>query len=102
MSTITINGRKFEGSNVSIIDGVVIIDGLKDGDRFSGVVRVEVTGNLVSLKADAPVVVKGNVGSVEADGPVSCGNVTGNVETDGPVTCGHVSGNVKGNMVMHS
>jgi|FAXJ01.1.fsa_nt_gi hypothetical protein len=83
MSTVTINGKTYSGRSVSILNGVVVIDGIKqDGDKLSGIVRIEVKGNLDSLKADAPVVVNGNVGSVEANGPVTCGNVTGDVKAD--------------------
>lgn len=119
MSTIMINGKSYTGKNVSIINGKVTIDGVKqDGDALMGIVKVEITGDPASIDTDAPVVVNGNVrGNVIADGPVTCGNVNGdvdadgpctchdvkgNVTADGPVTCGPVGGNVVANMVMHS
>jgi hypothetical protein len=98
MSTISINGKTYTGKNVSIINGEVIIDGVKqNGDKLQGVVRVEITGDPASIDCDAPVTVKGNVkGNVIADGPVTCGNVTGDVTADGPCTCGNVGGDDDG------
>ncbi len=97
MSTITINGKTYAGHNISVINGKVFIDGnSQDDDTLSGVVRIEVKGDLASLECDAPVVVTGNVkGNVKCDGPVTCGDVEGNVDADGPVTCGNVKGNVE-------
>jgi len=100
MSSITINGKTYTGKNsISIINGEVIIDGMpQSGERLTGVVRVEITGDPLSVTTDSPVVVKGDVkGDVKADGPVTCGEVGGNVEADGPVTCGSVRGYVEAN-----
>ena len=96
MSTITINGKTYSGKSVNIINGEVIIDGVKQtGDKLQGVVKVEITGDPASVDCDAPVTVKGNVkGNVIADGPVTCGDVSGDVDAAGPVTCGNVSGDV--------
>lgn len=118
MSTITINGKTYVGQNISVVNGKVLIDGKSQDDTLSGVVRIEVTGDLASLQCDAPVVVTGNVkgnincdgpctcgdveGDVDADGPVTCGDVKGNVEADGPCTCGKVGGNVKASIVCQS
>ena len=96
MNIITINGQTYSGKNVSIINGVVTIDGKQqDGNKLSGIVRIELTGDLANVQVDAPIVVHGNVhGSVTAEGPVTCGNVEGDVDADGPCTCGNVKGNV--------
>ena len=96
VSTITINGQTYTGRSVSIINGEVTIDGVKQsGDKLQGVVKIEVNNGLAGLTTDAPVVVNGDVhGDVHADGPVTCGDVAGNVEADGPVTCGNVTGDV--------
>lgn len=116
MNVFRINGKTYTGNNIVFLNGKVTIDGVRQDDQsLSGVVRVEVTGNLASLKCDAPVVVNGNVHGdlevdgpvtcgdvgkdVKADGPVTCGNVNGNVEADGPVTCGNVRGNVVADIV---
>lgn len=119
MSTVTINGQTFtsHGGSISIINGEVTIDGVKQtGDKLKGVVKVEITGDPLNVTIDAPVTIRGNVngdvkadgpvtcgdvgGDVEADGPVTCGNVQGNVEADGPCTCGDVGGNVEADMVV--
>lgn len=96
VSSITINGKTYTGKSVSIINGEITIDGVKQsGDKLQGVVRVEVNGGLAGLTTDAPVVVNGDVhGDVHADGPVTCGDVAGSVEADGPVTCGNVGKDV--------
>jgi hypothetical protein len=97
MSTIKINGRTFSGHNLSIANGTITIDGMRqDGDTLSGVVRVEITGNVANVECDAPLVINGNVtGDVDADGPVTCGDVHGDVGGDGPITCGNVGGDVE-------
>ncbi len=100
MSTITINGRTYKGGSISIINNKVTIDGVVQNEAFPGneVVRIEVTGDLASLKCDAPLVVTGDIkGDVEVDGPLTCGDIGGDVEADGPVTCGDVDGNVNAN-----
>ena len=119
VSTITINGQTYTGRSVNIINGEVIIDGVKQtGDKLQGVVKVEITGDPASVDCDAPVTVKGNVkgnviadgpvtcgdvgGDVDADGPVTCGNVQGDVDADGPCTCGNVGGDVTADMVIKS
>ena len=98
-SVICINGKTYVGNSVSVNNNVVYIDGKKIEDStpdVKGILRVEITGDLVSVTSDAPVSVSGSVkGDVVADGPVTCGNVFGNVKADGPVNCGNVTGNVK-------
>lgn len=95
---VSINGTSYSGNSVSIINGKVYIDGVLqngDGAPLSGVVKVEVEGNLTSLKTDASVVVKGNVtGDVDAGGSVQCGNVGGSVDSGGSTQCDDVNGDV--------
>lgn len=95
-SKITVNGKVYSGTSVTIINGKVTIDGVpQDGEPLSGVVRIEVTGDLAQLKADANVVITGNVkGNVEASGTVQCGSVGGNVDACGSVQCDTVAGDV--------
>jgi cytoskeletal protein CcmA (bactofilin family) len=101
-TTINVNGRTIhiEGNatGVSISNGVVTVGGKVVASDLSGVVRIEWSGPLASLKADAPVSVQGDVaGDVDAEGPVTCRDVTGSVRANGPVTCGRVGGNLKAN-----
>jgi hypothetical protein len=117
---VTINGKTYHGNSVSIINGVVTIDGVRQtGEPLSGVVKVEITGNLTSLRTDANVIMAGNVlgdvdagGSVQCDavgksvdagGSVQCNDVEGDVDAGGSVTCGVVGGDVDaGGSVIHS
>jgi hypothetical protein len=84
---IKINGKVYSGNVVSIINGKVTIDGVpQTGEALSGVVRVEVTGDLKSLRTDANAVVTGNVlGDVDAGGSVNCGDVEGDIDAGGSV-----------------
>lgn len=95
-STITINGRSYSGSSVSIVGDRVIIDGvLQNGDRLSGVISIEVTGDLADLTTDASATVTGDVrGNLSAGGSVTCGAVGGALNAGGSVSCGSISGRV--------
>ena len=100
----TINGVKYEGNNVSIVNGVVTIDGVvQSTDRLSGVVKIVVTGTLQSLKTDGSVTCGTVEGSVNAGGSVECGNVGGYVSACGSVKCDKVGGSVQaGGSIRHS
>lgn len=99
MVTIKINGKTFSsptGGSVNIINGRIIIDGvLQEGEKLSGVVRVEISGGLTNLKTDADVVVNGDVlGNVDAGGSIQCGAVGKNVDAGGSVQAGAVTGDI--------
>lgn len=91
-----INGLEITGNSVSVINGIVLVDGVQFGDKLPEPVRIEVEGDLVSLITGAPVTVRGSIrGDVKVDGPLTIrGSVEGNVEADGPVTCGDIGGNL--------
>lgn len=97
-TTVRINGKTYtsSSSNISIINGKVTIDGVaQDGEPLSGVVKLELTGDLASLKTDASVTMSGNVqGDVDAGGSVACGNVGKDVDAGGSVNCDNIGGNV--------
>lgn len=119
MNMIIINGKKFFGSNVSINNNSVVIDGkeIVDGEIYSEPkINIMIDGNVQNLEVDACLSIKvnGNVnklstmsGRVEVTGEVSgdvsstsgdidCGEVKGSVQTvSGDVSCGAVGGSVK-------
>jgi hypothetical protein len=119
-----INGKVYNlpphrSTSINNVNGNVsiVLDGkpwTPDGDAFpnAGHVTIEVivTGDPVSVHANAPVTVNGNVtggvkaegpvrvsgsvaGDVYAEGPINCGNVGGNAKAEGPMNCGNVQGN---------
>lgn len=92
---IIINGKTYEGNNVSIIDNVVTVDGVVLDNKDSKLATLKIEGNIVSLKTDLSVHVTGDVGSVVAGGSVHSGNVGGNVQSGGSVHCEGVRGGVQ-------
>ena len=81
MAKITIDGRTFSGNSMSIRDGVVIVDGVRQDGIVHGVVEVRV--------------VEGSLGSLETDASVTCGDIQGDVSAGGSVTCKDVSGKIE-------
>jgi hypothetical protein len=101
---ITVNGKTYQGNSVSVINGVVIIDGKKvtDKDLPDTILQIEVTGTLGELKTDASVNCDNVKGNVEAGGSVNCDTVGGNVNAGGSVNCDEVGGSVNaGGSVIH-
>ena len=98
--TININGSSYSGSNVSIINGVVTVDGVVQKQQIGHVVNVTITGDVDRIEnASGEVLVKGNVtGNVKTvSGDVNCGSVGNDVQTvSGNVTAdGSIGGSVK-------
>lgn len=99
MNTIKINGVSVNsGRNIVIRDGKVTIDGkgvTPDGKE----IKIEVTGDVASLKCDVgDVTIGGSAGSVNTmSGDVNvAGDVTGYISTmSGDVHCGKVGGSVQ-------
>jgi hypothetical protein len=91
--TITVNGSSYSGSNVSIIDGVVTVDGVIQKQKIGHLVNVTIAGDVERVENTAgDVFIRGNVtGSVEC---VDIGNdvqtISGNV-----IASGSINGNVK-------
>ncbi len=97
-STVTIDGRTFSGSSISIVNDRVIVDGVEQQGALVGPISVTVNGNADSVETTSgSVEVSGNVGRIKTmSGDVECGDVTGDVGTmSGDVTCGSIAGNVK-------
>ena len=85
MSIITIDGKSFVGNNLSIINGVVSVNGIVQNGKVSGIVKIVIEGNIDNLKTDATVEVHGNVQNIDAGGSVQCGSVGGNIDAGGSV-----------------
>ena len=98
MSTVRINGVTFSGNSVSIKNGKVSIDGEVIDTGTEKNIRIEVTGNIEKINADAcdSISVSGTAGPITTmSGDVTCGNVDGSVSTmSGDVRCGVVCGSV--------
>lgn len=95
---ITINGSRYSGTNISVINGKVIVDGVEVTPDDKAI-YIKVEGDIELLKVDVcdELSIKGDVGnasSVSGDMCIS-GNVTGNVSNvSGDVYCGTVTGSV--------
>lgn len=96
--TITINGKSYSGSNVSINSGSLTIDGVVQDDTIGHTVNIVVNGDCLDINNTAGnVSVIGSTGNVKTvSGDVVCGHVLGSVQTvSGDVKSGKVSGNIK-------
>lgn len=99
MNSVKVNGKAFQvsGSNVSIVDGKVYVDGKEicDSSKEPETI-VTVEGDVQNLRGvEGDVVIKGNVtGIVEAGGSVSCGDIGGHVDAGGSVNCKNINGDV--------
>jgi hypothetical protein len=99
---ITINGETFEvanGKSISVINGVLKVDGKEIVKGLSGEVKVTFNGDLASLACDN-VTVNGNVNGNVACDNIKCGDVSGDVNADN-VTCKNVGGNITADSVKH-
>lgn len=101
MATIRINGTTIvtEGSNISVVNGSVTVDGKRLDIKDMPVINIAVEGDLKEINADAcnRIEVKGNVtGSVKTmSGDVDCGDIGGNVQTmSGDVDAQTIGGSV--------
>jgi hypothetical protein len=97
-SSITIDGRSFSGTSVTINGDQVFVDGVLQDGKLVGPISISITGDVDRLDCTVgKVEVNGTVGDVKTmSGDVDCGAVTGGVTTmSGDVTCGDVAGNVK-------
>lgn len=99
-STITVNGKTIQcrGSNVSIINNKVIVDGkeIEDMSGISGNIKVVINGDCNNVSCSGAVEVSGNVkGDIDCGG--SCevkGEVGGDIDCGGSCTCGNVGGDI--------
>lgn len=95
MASFNIDGVSITGTNITIRNGTIIVDGKVIKDGASGVVEVKVTGGKISkLDTDASVSCLDVSGDVHAGGSVNCDNIGGNVNAGGSVNCDDVGGNI--------
>ena len=98
---IIINGKKYEGQNLSIINNRVIIDGkdVTDKDDDSKVINIHCESDINSIEVDNcnKLEVLGDAGHITTtNGNVIIGgNVSGDVKTtNGNVKCENINGSV--------
>lgn len=91
-----INGKRYEGNSVSIINGKVYIDGVPAEAKAekNGILKIKVEGILGELKSDVSVECGEVRGNVSAGGSVQADAVHGSVNAGGSVQCDNVGGNV--------
>jgi len=99
-TNIVINGDNFNcsgNSQVSIVNGVVTINGDVQGEVYTGDIEVTVQGDVESVSAGSGSVSAERIGSVSTgSGDVSALRVERDVRTgSGDVECGSIQGNVK-------
>ena len=94
---VVINGKRYQGRNVTIINNVVTIDGVTHGGELTGDINVVVNGDVDSIENESGSITAQNVGSITTQsGDVRCGDVFGSIQTmSGDVTCKSVKGSVK-------
>jgi hypothetical protein len=97
-----INGKRYTGNNISIIDGQVIVDGVVQGEVGERKIEIQVLCNVDQIFSEESITINGNVtGDIEAKMSVNCDNVTGNVSAGMSVNCDDVGGNVSAGMTVN-
>lgn len=96
---ITINGITHQGSNITIINNKVMIDG-KNVTPDSKEISIAINANVNNLEVDCceKINITGDVSKIKSmNGSIFVtGNVNGDVDsTNGNVQCGNVKGSVK-------
>lgn len=97
MNKIIINGKEFtvSGSNISVINGKVFVDGKLIEEGLTDNVTISFVGDLASLSTNGSATIHGNVnGNVDVGGSVTCGNISGSLNSGGSVACLEVGGNI--------
>ena len=95
---IIINGKSYSGSNLTISNNKVIIDGVVVGDDDSKIINIKVEGNINSLIVDNcnKLEIVGDCHNVSSkNGNISIkGNVENNVENkNGNIVAKNIAGN---------
>lgn len=96
-SIVTVNGKSYRGSSVSIVGNKIVVDGVEQGGDLVGPINVTVNGSAQSVQtASGNIEVHGAVGTVSTtSGDVRCDDVQGGVSTvSGDVQCRVIGGSV--------
>ena len=106
MNQISIGGKTFSfksGSNVTINNGEIIINGKRLENTDNRPIYVEIYGDVNNLKTNNTATIHGNVlGSVDAGNSVECGDVSGDVNAGNSVYARDIKGKVKaGNSICY-
>lgn len=84
-TSVTVNGRTYQGNNIVVLDGSVFIDGeLVDSTQAqAGVFNVTVYGNPTKVETvNGDITVHGDVTNVETvNGDISAKTISGSVHT---------------------
>jgi len=94
---VVIDGREFNGGTISIVNGVVTVDGKKQCGVLTGNINVTVHGDVETLENGSGKVCAKNVHKISTgSGDVFCQDVSGSISTgSGDVECESVYGSVK-------
>lgn len=96
-TTISFNGKTYNGTNIRVENDKVFIDGKLVEEGLTGILKVEVTGDLARLDCNSAVV-NGNIGGDVEANTLTCGNIEGDVEAN-TVHCHRIEGDVDANVV---
>ena len=95
-SSVVINGKSYEGNNISISNGEVRVDGEKVDDIDDDVRCLKIEGDIKgNLTTDLAVNCNNVEGDLSSHGSVNCDDVFGSVYSKGSVNCDDVGGDVK-------
>lgn len=92
---VNINGKTYKGGNISVQDGVVYVDGVRQDGLEDKKIEIVVKCGVDTISSDESINIRGNVnGAVLAKGSVSCDDIEGDVSAGGSVNCDDIGGNV--------
>lgn len=98
-STISVNGRTFQGNTVSIVNGDIIVDGKKVDSPDEKEITITITGNVKELHLDSGTInLEGDVGDLHvAHGKVGIqGDVKGGANIKhGNLECDNIFADVE-------
>lgn len=95
-SKITINGKSYSGNNITINDGVVIVDGVTQDDYQKEKIELTILCNVEKIISDQSIHIKGNVvGDLVAKTSINCNDVKGSVTAGTSVNCNDIEGDAR-------
>lgn len=104
MNKIIINGKSIatSGTNITVNNNTVYVNGRKIEDGLEGIVKIEFQGDLASLQSCYSVEVNGNIhGKVGAGTSVRCKDVYSDVTAGTSIKCDEVQGSVDAGTSIH-